>query len=244
MTRSAAVPRTLARGATLGHVRTILSFPIFARYTADSKRLGAELQGYIDAASAAHASPAAPVRGIIAPHAGYRFSGPTAAHSYSCVDPNAYDRVLILGPSHTVRLRGCALTSATAFETPCGDLQVDLEGIDALRATGLFAERIPIDDEEEEWSLELQCPFLAHIFRARLEKIRVLPIIVGALSAKDEGRYGALFAPFLEPSARVLVVVSSDFCHWGARFSYQYLPGLPYADKSVGDLVEDLDRSG
>ena len=66
------------------------------------------------------------MRALISPHAGYRHSGPTAAWSFvNIIDPNAYDRVFVLGPSHKVRIDFIATTSCTEWETPLGNLTVD-----------------------------------------------------------------------------------------------------------------------
>ncbi len=73
------------------------------------------------------APPAVPIRAVIAPHAGYSYSGPTAAFAYAQVAPEGIRRVFILGPSHHVALDGCALTSATHLATPLGPLVVDVE---------------------------------------------------------------------------------------------------------------------
>jgi AmmeMemoRadiSam system protein B len=69
---------------------------------------------------------------LIGPHAGFVFSGPNAAWAYKAVDPNAYDRVFILGPSHKVFLDFMATTACSQWETPIGSLKVDLELVGQL----------------------------------------------------------------------------------------------------------------
>ena len=66
-----------------------------------------------------------PACGVIAPHAGFSYSGPTAAYAYRHIDPTRVKRVFILGPSHHYYLPGCAVTRHRAYETPLGDLEVD-----------------------------------------------------------------------------------------------------------------------
>jgi AmmeMemoRadiSam system protein B len=71
-----------------------------------------------------------PIRGaraIIAPHAGYAYSGQAAAWAYKCVDPDVIKRVFILGPSHHEYLPGCAVSQFTEYETPMGNLKTDLD---------------------------------------------------------------------------------------------------------------------
>ena len=66
------------------------------------------------------------MRALIGPHAGLRWSGPTAAWAYiNIIDPNAYDRVFILGPSHKVYLDFIGTTTCSEWETPLGNLTVD-----------------------------------------------------------------------------------------------------------------------
>lgn len=62
------------------------------------------------------------LRAIIGPHAGFYYSGPTAAWAYINIDPSLFNRVILLGPSHHKYLTNCALTQAEYYETPIGDL--------------------------------------------------------------------------------------------------------------------------
>eukprot|EP00191_Tetraselmis_sp_GSL018_P015363 CAMPEP_0177596812 /NCGR_PEP_ID=MMETSP0419_2-20121207/11342_1 /TAXON_ID=582737 /ORGANISM="Tetraselmis sp., Strain GSL018" /LENGTH=172 /DNA_ID=CAMNT_0019088869 /DNA_START=838 /DNA_END=1356 /DNA_ORIENTATION=- len=95
-----------------------------------------------------------------------------------------------------------------------------------------------LSQDEAEHSLEMHLPFVARLFSPK--EVTIVPIVVGALSASSEQRYGELLAPFVDDE-RNLFALSSDFCHWGARFGY-----TPY-DKSKGavhNYIETLDREG
>ncbi|KAJ7070985.1 MEMO1 family [Mycena amicta] len=189
-------------------------------YTANASKLDTELAGWLSAVDAEY-----PVRGckaIIAPHAGYAYSGPTAAWAYKSIDVARIKRVFVLGPSHHIYIDGCALSSCTTYATPLGDLPLDLETVRELRATGKFQD-ISHSAEEDEHSLEMQLPYIRKVFEGH--DITIVPIVVGAIDQRAEADFGTLLAPYLARED-TFCVVSSDFCHWGARFSYTYyLPG-------------------
>lgn len=88
--------------------------------------------------------------------------------------------------------------------------------------TGLF-ERMSIDVDEEEHSIEMQLPYLAKVMESRRAdpEFRVVPILVGSLNTAKEAEYGRALAKYLE-APRTLLIISSDFCHWGSRFSYTF----------------------
>ncbi|PKI84144.1 hypothetical protein MVES_001959 [Malassezia vespertilionis] len=156
---------------------------------------------------------------IIAPHAGYRFSGPSAAWSYGCVDSASIDRVFVFGPSHRTYLEGLALSPFTKLATPLGNLDVDVNVNKQLHATS----RIPFMSravDEAEHSLEMQYPYLAKVLRGR--SVKVIPVLVGALNTKLAQEYASQVFATHARDLRTLFVFSSDFCHWGERFDYCY----------------------
>lgn len=145
-------------------------------------------------------------KALIAPHAGYIYSGPVAATGYSRLPPAAsrIHRVILMGPSHRVPLRGLALPSAAYFRTPLGDIPVD------RRACGMLLElpQVHINDTAHslEHSLEVHLPFL----QATLEEFSLVPIVVGDTSAEAvceviERLWGG---------AETLLVISSDLSHY------------------------------
>ncbi|KAJ7361687.1 MEMO1 family [Mycena albidolilacea] len=169
-----------------------------------------------------------PVQGckaIIAPHAGYAYSGPAAAWAYKSIDTTGIKRVFVLGPSHHIYINGCALSASDVYHNINGDLPLDLETIQELRATGKF-EEIALADEEAEHSLEMHLPYIRKIFEGK--DIAIVPIVVGAIGQRQEAEFGALLAPYLARDD-TFCVVSSDFCHWGTRFSYTYYYPAPDA---------------
>ncbi|CAD6576067.1 MAG: hypothetical protein CYPHOPRED_005862 [Cyphobasidiales sp. Tagirdzhanova-0007] len=198
-------------------------------YSAGASKLDRELSSWLaqvshpaesplDPDDAIHPFPVTGAKAIIAPHAGYSYSGPTAAWAYKAIDTTSVNRVFILGPSHHAYLDGCALTACDSYATPLGDLPVDLQTNKELEATGKFSSMSQGVDEEEH-SIEMHLPYLRKTFENK--DIKVVPILVGSLSTSKEAAYGKLLAPFLA-DPHTFFVVSSDFCHWGTRFSYTY----------------------
>ncbi|CAO3696141.1 unnamed protein product [Umbelopsis ramanniana] len=194
----------------------------------DSKPIGNQLndrlQSYLDSVPATtDDNTPYPVKGtkaIIGPHAGYSYSGPTAAYAYKCIDIEPISRVFILGPSHHVYLDACALPSAVEYETPLGNLQIDTDTVEELKETGLFKAMSNSVDEDEH-SIEMHLPYTYKIFESKIDRIKIVPIMVGSISAEKEKVYGSALASYLS-DPHTLFIISSDFCHWGSRFQYQY----------------------
>ncbi|EST05245.1 MEMO1 family [Kalmanozyma brasiliensis GHG001] len=192
-------------------------------------------------------------RAIIAPHAGYSYSGPAAAYAYSTIDTSTISTVFILGPSHHVYLDGCALTACHSYETPLGHLPVDRALTAELAATGKFSTMTQQEDEDEH-SLELHLPYIRHVFPSH---IKIVPILVGAINTAKEQEYGKVLAKYLADE-KCFFVVSSDFCHWGSRFRYTlYRPisGPPISltsrnareatqGKEIHQSIRELDEAG
>ncbi|XP_072966469.1 uncharacterized protein [Typha angustifolia] len=203
-------------------------------YTSNARKLEEELDGWLRATGLAK-SPS--IRGVIAPHAGYSYSGRCAAFAFGNIDPSSISCVFLLGPSHHYYTPKCALTKATVYNTPLGDLPIDLEVNDELRATGKF-ELMDLHVDEAEHSMEMHLPYLAKVFHGY--PVKIVPILVGALSSESEAMYGQLLSKYVD-DPRNFFSISSDFCHWGSRFSYTYY------DKKQGPIyksIEALDRMG
>ncbi len=155
-----------------------------------------------------------PVLAIVAPHAGYQFSGQAAAYAYKLVSGQPVKRVFLLGPSHHVGFHGGALPQQIVFQTPFGDLDVDKDVIAELKGYPLFAKMAQVHSVEH--SLEMQLPFIRQV----LGEVKLVPIVIGTLSDESEIR---LMAEILKGyvARGDLVIVSSDFTHFGPRYDYQ-----------------------
>ncbi|KAI9038532.1 protein MEMO1 [Aspergillus affinis] len=186
---------------------------------------------------------------IIAPHAGYAYSGPCAAHAYKAWDLSKAKRIFILGPSHHHYLPTLALPELTSYSTPLSDdpLPLDMEVIAKLRSTkakkpsgtSVSFTTMSRSVDEDEHSIELHLPYihrllqLYHPDKPTSEYPPLVPIMVGSASASTESAFGALLAPYLEDPENAFVI-SSDFCHWGLRFHYTYY--VPQAPKPGPEL--------
>ncbi|HEX9575529.1 MAG TPA: AmmeMemoRadiSam system protein B [Myxococcales bacterium] len=141
------------------------------------------------------APPRQPAKAIVAPHAGYVYSGPIAASAFRCL-PSGVRRVVLLGPSHFALLRGVAAPRAAAFETPLGRLALevpdDLPRNDAAHA--------------REHSLEVELPFL----QVALGDFRLVPLAVGDAEPAEVAEVLAR----LWGGPETLIVVSSDLSHY------------------------------
>jgi AmmeMemoRadiSam system protein B len=145
-------------------------------------------------------------KAVIVPHAGYIYSGPIAASAYLRLAPAAglIRRVVLLGPSHRVALRGIGVSSADAFATPLGLVRIDAAGRDRV----LSAPDVAVDDaaHEFEHSLEVQLPFLQTV----LDSFTLVPLVVGDATADQVA--AALDLCWGGPET--LVVVSTDLSHY------------------------------
>lgn len=132
-------------------------------------------------------------------------------------------RVFVLGPSHTYYLRGCALTTFEKYETPFGDLVVDRATTAELKKTGRFSD-MPRSHDVDEHSLEMHLPYLwkrlEQTFDDPSQYPPIIPILVGNASEEEEKGWGELLSKYLK-DPETAWIISSDFCHWGTRFSYR-----------------------
>ncbi|ORY03602.1 UPF0103-domain-containing protein [Basidiobolus meristosporus CBS 931.73] len=180
-------------------------------------------------------------RAVIAPHAGYTYSGQAAAYAYKCIDVETIKRVFILGPSHHVYLSGCAVSKCDTYETPLGSLSVDKEVCEALVETGKFTTMSRSVDEDEH-SLEMHLPYIYKTFESKVDQITLVPILVGALTASKEQAYGRLLQDYLADPENFFVI-SSDFCHWGSRFSYTFYSTAEKPSTAPSDVTRTRERS-
>ncbi|MCC6226982.1 MAG: AmmeMemoRadiSam system protein B [Microthrixaceae bacterium] len=145
-------------------------------------------------------------KALVVPHAGFIYSGPVAASAYLHLVPGAASirRVVVLGPSHRVSLRGMAVPSADAFATPLGIVPIDVRGREAV----LDLPGVQLNDEAHalEHSIEVQLPFLQFV----LGSFELLPLAVGRCSTVEVVE--VLDALWDDPDT--LVVVSTDLSHY------------------------------
>jgi AmmeMemoRadiSam system protein B len=167
-----------------------------------------------------------PPKAIVAPHAGYIYSGPIAGTAYARIVPLAGQicRVVMLGPAHRLAFRGLAFSSADIFRTPLGDVKVDRDALDSLRDLPQVHETdAPFQGEH---CLEVQLPFLQTL----LKDFSIVPLLVGDADAEQV----AEVLERLWGGDETLVVISSDLSHY---LDYGTARDL---DERTSRAVEDL----
>lgn len=166
---------------------------------------------------------------VIAPHAGFRHSGQGAAFSFKPLMKQKFDKVIILAPSHYVSFKGLSILKADYYKTPLGLIKVDMDVCESLLKEKLI-NTIPYAHTREH-SLENMLPFL----QRTLNKFQLVPIIVGQLSDDDYEILANSIKKCID--ANSLIVVSSDFTHYGRYFDY-----LPFPlNKDTRQNIEELD---
>src|SRR5262249_17371444 len=208
-------------------------------YEGDGEKLRAQLADFLAAATplvdqesarlltSSNGSVTRPVLAVGVPHAGYVFPGQAAAYAYKAIEGQKVSRVFLIGPSHHVGFQGAALPAAAIFATPVGDLEVDTELVAELKEYPIF-KKLP-EVHRVEHSLEMQLPFIL----AGFGPVKIVPIVVGVLVDDADIR---LMAEILKGyvAADDLVVVSSDFTHYGPRYDYQ--PFGPHVPEQIRAL--------
>jgi AmmeMemoRadiSam system protein B len=162
-------------------------------------------RGVAELLAAAKAQDGSLACGLIAPHAGYGYSGAVAAQAFASVRRlrGAIERALIVGPAHFVPFAGIAAPTHAAFTTPLGELPVDVAAVEALIAERLVA----LDDAPHapDHSIEVELPFLQAIFGT----LPIVPLLCG--STQPEAVAAVLARIWREDT---LLIVSSDLSHF------------------------------
>ncbi len=169
--------------------------------------------------------------GLIAPHAGYMYSGPVAAHAYKLLKDLTFDTVAVVSPSHRAYYRDNAITDKRYYWTPLGTVPVDEEVVAEL-ARHVPLTRVP---QDQEHSLEIQLPFLQ---RTLAGDWKLLPIMMGADHSLTTCRVlGTGLAAVLQ-GRRALLVASTDLSHFHPESTAQRL------DQVILDRVNAFDPVG
>ncbi len=163
------------------------------------------LRSEVEELLASNSQDAAPPKVLIAPHAGYVYSGPVAASAYNLLREVAAKirRVVLLGPAHQVYVEGLALPAVDAFETPLGTIALDQEAMSRVRDLP----QVLVSDAAhgQEHSLEVHLPFL----QMMLDEFSLVPLVVGRATPQDVCEVLEILWGGLE----TLIVVSSDLSH-------------------------------
>jgi MEMO1 family protein len=175
-------------------------------YTANPKALAREIDEMLNNASVE------PIKGqvmaLIAPHAGYVYSGLTAAHAYKLLEQRSYETVIVLSPSHREYFRGVSVYNGDAYRTPLGDILIDT----TLRDELIRGDKLIVSSDDghgSEHAVEVQLPFLQKV----LSNFKLLPVVVGDQQRDVCFHLSNKLAKVL-PGKNVLLVASSDLSHY------------------------------
>ncbi len=145
---------------------------------------------------------------IIAPHAGYIYSGQVAAYAYKRICGGNYDAVIVIGPSHRIAFPGISIFSSGGYETPLGIVPVDEELARQIKKNSKLVSDIP-GAHLQEHSLEIQLPFLQYV----LGNFSFVPLVMGDQTADScEELARAIYAS--AQGRKILIVGSSDLSHF------------------------------
>ncbi len=191
-------------------------------YLNNARKLHEQIQNLLAQVTTVGPAPKA----IIAPHAGYIYSGPVAASAYARLRAarDSIHRVVLLGPSHRVGFRGIAVSQMDAFATPLGNIPLDHEAIAQLRELPYVSalERVHV----QEHSLEVHLPFLQEV----LGDFKLVPLVVGDAEPEQVGAVLEL----LWGGPETLIVISSDLSHYHAYETARQL------DAATSNAIEAL----
>ncbi len=208
-------------------------------YVGDPKRLAREIDVYLDAVDMRIEGR---IAALLLPHAGYRYSGMVAAHAVKQIVGQTYSRVIVIGPSHRMPMMDAvSIPDVNAVETPLGRIEMDRALAERLWDDRLFQSHTHAHFHEH--SVQIELPFL----QRALGDFKLLPIVCGELGERSAREIGAALLENMD--ADTLIVVSSDFTHYGNGFNYvpfrdDIKANLEALDMGAFRLIEQKDLSG
>ncbi len=210
----------------MGHIRAPAVAGLF--YPDDPRELARDISAFIAEAPATPANRAP--KAIIAPHAGYIYSGAIAGRAYATLRQIAdnVERVVLLGPAHRLAFSGLAAPEADAFKTPLGVVAIDQGAVAAIADMPQFVRRD--DAHREEHSLEVHLPFLQTL----LGDFALVPLVVGQASASEVGDV----LERLWGGDETLIVISTDLSH------YEDYATATRIDEATATAIESLRADG
>jgi len=194
-------------------------------YPANSAILANQVKGFLDKAKINQDIDN--VMALILPHAGYTYSGQTAANGVKNAQ-RKYRRIVIIGPTHYFSMPDTlSLPKATHYETPLGPIPLDLEFIDKLLEHSIF-QNVP-NAHTNEHSVQIELPLL----QCSHKDFKIVPIVAGQCSLKTITKAGEILKGLLDKET--LVIASSDFVHYGPNYGY-----VPFT-QNVPENIKKLD---
>jgi AmmeMemoRadiSam system protein B/AmmeMemoRadiSam system protein A len=199
-------------------------------YLADSSNLSSTIDQYL---SNVDLKVKGEIYGVISPHAGYIYSGQTAAFAYESLKNEGKKLVILLGPSHRYYVKGFSVYNEGKWETPLGTVNVDEVFAEKLQSYSDLIENEP-EAHSAEHSLEVQIPFLQKVLR----NFKIVPIVFNTERFSELSVLADALYEELKDRKDWLIVVSSDLYH-----GYDYTEAKTVTDE-VDNYIENFDYKG
>jgi AmmeMemoRadiSam system protein B/AmmeMemoRadiSam system protein A len=220
--------------------KTVLTSPLgrMGWHASDPNALAQQVEGFLQKAQV---QPGDDIVALISPHAGYAYSGQTAAFGIKAANTK-YTRVIVIGPSHQVAMQDVlSVPRLTHYQTPLGEIPVDTVFVNKLLQHTIF------QDIQQAYATEhsvlIQLPLLQYC----LGDFKLVPIVAGQCSPKTIRQAAEVLKSLVDKDT--LVVASSDFTHYGPNYDYvpftQNIPNeLEKLDMDAYDYIAKLDSAG
>jgi hypothetical protein len=193
-------------------------------YPDNPTRLASDFEKYISGAKGIKSYTKA--KAIIVPHAGYAYSGATAARTFKSVSENKYKKIVILAPSHYHGFHGISLPEYDTIKTPLGDILVETDSIKMLKSESInYSNAV----HTNEHALEVQFPLIKFFF----DNTPVVPLVCGRINNLNISKIVPELIKLYDDNT--LWIISSDFTHYGDAFGY-----LPFV-KNIEMNIHKLD---
>lgn len=202
-------------------------------YPGNPEVLQIDVNGYLSKVSLQ--KPSGNIAGLISPHAGYMYSGQTAAYGYKALSGTSYDTVIILAPSHQSFFLGTAVQEKGGYRTPLGIVPIDEELAQELIGNGDTVHADP-KAHRGEHAIEVQLPFLQTV----LEGFKIVPLIMGTSQDPEASDHLAslVYTCLKGKNKKYLILGSTDLSHY-----YPYDLAVEM-DKAALELLEAFDVEG
>jgi len=204
-------------------------------YPSDPIKLKKKLKELDDEAESLYGAQVSGVRALIVPHAGLNYSGSLAAACFRLLDRKKVRRIIVLAPSHHMPFKGVILPSYSAYRLHSGVIPIDAKMVRELANMGspfsLIAESKK-DPHYKEHALEVELPLIQEY----APRAKIVPLIVGNLDKSEVKKVSQILKKYLDKET--VVVVSSDFTHYGPRFD-----NIPFkVDQTTPFRIRSLDN--
>jgi AmmeMemoRadiSam system protein B len=196
-------------------------------YSSDPRKLALEIDNYIN--NAVNPEIVGEVKGILAPHAGYRYSGATAGYAFQTVKGKSFDQVIILSPYHAYHTQSILSSAHQAYATPFGTIKIDKEFISEFREQleDLYKIRMVEVANDQEHSLEIEIPFLQ---RSLIDQFSLIPIMIRSVDLGTIRKISRILVKMIS-GKNTLIVISTDLSHF-----YTQSQAIQF-DKNIMDSI-------